>query len=190
MMQPGLPSRARRGSMPAMVVVDRYDVLVVGSGFGGSVAALRLAEKGYRVAVLEAGKRYEAEDFARTNWNMRRFLWQPKLFCHGILRLSLLSVILVGSGAGVGGGSLVFANTLPVPRSEVFKRPDWPATKDWERALAPHYATAKRMLGAVTNPPLPPPDQTLRNCPEDLAGAATSQPREFAAFSAPPVGPL
>ena len=169
-----------------MAVVDRYDVLVVGSGFGGSVAALRLAEKGYRVAVLEAGKRYEAEDFARTNWNVRRFLWQPKLFCHGILRLTLLSDILVGSGAGVGGGSLVFANTLPVPRSEVFKRPDWPATKDWERALAPHYATAKRMLGAVTNPRLTPADQILKECAEELGRGDTFQPTEVAVFFGTP----
>src|SRR5438876_9801909 len=186
MMHPDLTSRARRESMPAMAVVDRYDVLVVGSGFGGSVAALRLAEKGYRVAVLEAGKRYDAEDFARTNWNVRRFLWQPKLFCHGILRLTLLSDILVGSGAGVGGGSLVFANTLPVPRSEVFKRPDWPATKDWERALAPHYATAKRMLGAVTNPRLTPADQILKECAEELGRGDTFQPTEVAVFFGTP----
>src|SRR5436309_5985066 len=186
MMHPDLTSRARRESMPAMVVVDRYDVLVVGSGFGGSVAALRLAEKGYRVAVLEAGKRYEAEDFARTNWNVRRFLWQPKLFCHGILRLTLLSDILVGSGAGVGGGSLVFANTLPVPRSEAFKRPDWPATKDWERALAPHYAPARRILGAVTNPRLTPADQILKECAEELGRGDTFQPTEVAVFFGTP----
>src|SRR5438105_15416666 len=154
MMHPDLTSRARRESMPAMAVVDRYDVLVVGSGFGGSVAALRLAEKGYRVAVLEAGKRYEAEDFARTNWNVRRSLWMPKLFCHGILRLTLLSDVLVGSGAGVGGGSLVYANTLPVPRPDIFRRAEWPSSLNWGEALAPHYATAKRMLGATTNPRL------------------------------------
>src|SRR5256885_16379799 len=102
MMRRDLTSRARRESMPAMAVVDRYDVLVVGSGFGGSVAALRLAEKGYRVAVLEAGKRYEAEDFARTNWNVRRFLWQAKLVWHGILRLTLVGGILGRVCGGVG----------------------------------------------------------------------------------------
>src|SRR5438067_7632403 len=151
MMHPDLTSRARRESMPAMVVVDKYDVLVVGSGFGGSVAALRLAEKGYRVAVLEAGRRYgRPEDFARTNWDLRRSLWIPKLFCHGILRLTLLSDVLVGSGAGVGGGSLVYANTLPVPRPEVFRRPEWPPGTDGEKARAPDYVTAERTLGATT----------------------------------------
>ncbi|TMD34753.1 MAG: GMC family oxidoreductase [Chloroflexi bacterium] len=139
--------------MRAVAVIDKYDVLIVGSGFGGSVAALRLAEKGYRVAVLEAGRRYGPEDFARTNWDLRRSLWIPKLFCHGILRLTLLRDVLVGSGAGVGGGSLVYANTLPVPRREVFGRPDWPAGVDWESELAPHYATARRMLGKVVPDP-------------------------------------
>src|SRR5256886_9667719 len=150
MMHPDLTSRARRESMPAMAVVDRYDVLVVGSGFGGSVAALRLTEKGYKVAVLEAGKRFAAADFPLTNWDLRRSLWIPKLFCHGILRLTLLRDVLVGSGAGVGGGSLVYANTLPVPRGEAFGRPDWPAGVDLDWELAPHYATARGMLGATT----------------------------------------
>src|SRR5256885_12913046 len=101
--------------MPPVKVVDGYDVLIVGSGFGGSVAALRLAEKGYRVAVLEAGKRFATEGFSLTNWKVRRPLWVPKGFFHGILRLTLLRDVLVGSGAGVGGGSLGYANTLPVP---------------------------------------------------------------------------
>ena len=169
-----------------MTVVDEFDVLVVGSGFGGSVAALRLAEKGYQVAVLEAGKRFTAEDFPLTNWNVRRSLWMPKLFCHGILRLTLLSDVLVGSGAGVGGGSLVYANTLPVPRPEVFRRPEWPSGTDWEKALAPHYVTAKRMLGATTNPRLTEADRVLKECAEEIGRGETFQPTEVAVFFGEP----
>jgi len=172
--------------MRAVAVIDKYDVLIVGSGFGGSVAALRLAEKGYRVAVLEAGRRYGPEDFARTNWDLRRSLWIPKLFCHGILRLPLLRDVLVGSGAGVGGGSLVYANTLPVPRREVFGRPDWPAGVDWESELAPHYATARRMLGATTNPRLTRADEVLKECADDIGKGATFHPTEVAVFFGEP----
>src|SRR5439155_13491965 len=123
---PTLSTRISSGSMAAADVIEGYDFLVVGSGFGGSVSALRLAEKGYRVAVLEAGKRFRPEDFPKTNWDVRKFLWMPKLGCHGIQRLTLLRDVLVLSGAGVGGGSLVYANTLPVPRPDVFERPEWP----------------------------------------------------------------
>lgn len=169
-----------------MKVVDEYDVLVVGSGFGGSVAALRLAEKGYRVAVLEAGKRYATEDFPLTNWDLRRSLWMPRLFCHGTLRLTLLRDILVASGAGVGGGSLVYANTLPVPRPEVFRRPEWPAGRDWEKTLAPHYVTAKRMLGAATNPRLTEADRVLRECAEEIGKGDTFQATDVAVFFGEP----
>src|SRR5256885_2398426 len=172
--------------MPAVKVVDEYDVLVVGSGFGGSVAALRLAEKGYEVAVLEAGKRFAAADFPLTNWNLRRSLWMPKLFCHGILRLTLLSDVLVGSGSGVGGGSLVYANTLPVPRADVFRRPEWPSGTDWEKALAPHYATAKRMLGAATNPRLTEADRVLKECAEEIGKGATFRRTDVAVFFGEP----
>jgi cholesterol oxidase len=128
------------------------DVLVVGSGFGGSVAALRLAEKGYRVTVLEAGRRFGPDDFARTSWNLRRFLYAPRLGLHGIQRLTVLDDLLVLSGAGVGGGSLVYANTLYEPLDGFFDDPHWAGIADWRAELAPHFETVRRMLGAAEVP--------------------------------------
>ncbi|MDX6486284.1 MAG: cholesterol oxidase [Gaiellaceae bacterium] len=128
------------------------DVLVVGSGFGGSVAALRLTEKGYRVAVLEAGRRFAPGDFARRNWNLRRYLFVPRLGLRGIQRLTWLDDLVVLSGAGVGGGSLVYANTLVEPLEPFYDDPQWSAIADWRRELGPHYETARRMLGAVETP--------------------------------------
>jgi cholesterol oxidase len=125
------------------------DFLIVGSGFGGSVSALRLVEKGYRVVVLEAGRRFAAEDFPRTNWNLRKFLWLPALGCYGIQRITPLRDALVLSGTGVGGGSLVYANTLLVPGRPFFADPRWRHLDQWESALGPHYQTALRMLGAT-----------------------------------------
>jgi len=128
------------------------DVLVVGSGFGGSVAALRLAEKGYGVRVLEAGRRFAPDDFPRTSWNLRRYLFAPRLGLRGIQRLTFLDDLVVLAGAGVGGGSLVYANTLYEPLAPFYDDPQWREIADWRDELAPYYALARRMLGAARTP--------------------------------------
>jgi cholesterol oxidase len=129
-----------------------YDWIVVGSGFGGSVSALRLAEKGYRVAVLECGRRFRDEDFAKSTWNLRRFLWAPALGLRGILRMTVFKDVFIASGAGVGGGSLVYANTLYRAKPAFFANPQWPGPADWAATLEPHYRTAERMLGSQAVP--------------------------------------
>jgi cholesterol oxidase len=129
-----------------------HDWLVIGSGFGGSVSALRLAEKGYRVAILEAGRRYRDEDFARTTWDLRRFLWAPFLGLRGIFRLTPFKDVFIASGAAVGGGSVVYANTLYRASPDFFTNPQWRDLGDWANALAPHYDTAERMLGVQEVP--------------------------------------
>jgi cholesterol oxidase len=134
------------------VSVHEYDVLVIGSGFGGSIAAHRLTEKGYRVGVLEAGRRFAPEDFPRRNWNVRRYLFMPRLGLRGIQRLTLLDDLFVISGAGVGGGSLVYANVLYEPLDPFFDDPQWHGVADWRAELAPHYERARRMLGATETP--------------------------------------
>ncbi|HEU5061537.1 MAG TPA: GMC family oxidoreductase [Solirubrobacterales bacterium] len=126
-----------------------YDWIVVGSGFGGSVSALRLAEKGYKVAVLECGKRFTDKDFPKSTWDVRRYFWAPRMGLRGIFRLSTFKDVSVVSGCGVGGGSLGYANTLYVPPSKFFKDPQWSDLADWEAELAPHYAEAQRMLGVI-----------------------------------------
>ncbi|MCI0689121.1 MAG: GMC family oxidoreductase [Sporichthyaceae bacterium] len=145
-----------------------YDVVIIGSGFGGSVAALRLTEKGYRVVVLEAGRRYDESNLPRTSWQLRRFLWAPRLGCHGIQRIHLLRNVMVLAGAGVGGGSLVYANTLYEPLPAFYADAQWRHIADWQTELAPHYATAKRMLGVVQNPTMTAADHLIKQVADDM----------------------
>ncbi|WP_430333675.1 GMC family oxidoreductase N-terminal domain-containing protein [Rhodococcus sp. ACT016] len=145
-----------------------YDVLVVGSGFGGSVTALRLVEKGYKVGVLEAGRRYADSDFAKTSWDLKRFLWAPALGCYGIQRVHLLRDVLILAGAGVGGGSLNYANTLYKPPASFFEDPQWRDITDWDAELTPHYEQARKMLGVVQNPHMTPADEVIKSVAEDM----------------------
>src|SRR6187431_2742903 len=140
-----------RGPMAAF----DYDVIVVGSGFGGSVAALRAAEKGYRVGVMESGRRWPDEDIPKTQWDLPHFLWFPAAELYGLQRIEYLDDVLILCGAGVGGGSHVYANTLYVPPRQFFDAPEWAGITDWADELAPHIDQASRMLGVVRYPYMP-----------------------------------
>ena len=159
-----------------------YDVVVVGSGFGGSVAALRLCEKGYRVAVLEAGQRFDATNLPSSSWDVRHFLWAPRIGCLGIQRLHFLPDVVVLAGAGVGGGSLNYANTLYEPLDAFFDDPQWASMADWRAVLAPYYGQAKRMLGATGNPVMTPADEAMLSVATDMGVAGS--------FRLAPVGVL
>ncbi len=163
-----------------------FDYLVIGSGFGGSVSALRLAEKGYRVAVLERGKRWRTEDFPRTNWNLRKYLWAPVARCFGIQAITLLRDVMILHGCGVGGGSLVYANTLLVPPDRVFADPKWSALGCWKENLAPHYATAQRMLGVVTAPCPTESDHLLKQIADEMGRGHTYRATEVGVFFGTP----
>jgi cholesterol oxidase len=150
-----------------------FDWIVVGSGFGGSVSAHRLTEKGYRVAVIESGKRYGDHDFPRSTWDIRRYFFAPRLGLHGIFRLSIFKDVTIVSGAGVGGGSLGYANTLYRPRPRFYEDPQWSDLDDWERVLAPHFDEAERMLGVATVTTDDPADEVLREFGEHIGAQET-----------------
>ena len=159
-----------------------YDYVIIGSGFGGSVSAMRLTEKGYSVLVLEKGKRYNDNDFARSNWQFWKYLWLPALRAHGILQISILKGVMVLHGAGVGGGSLGYANVLEVPTEETFATPAWNHNMRWGAVLRPHYETAKRMLGVARNPRLWKADLVLQQMAEEHGMGHTFRATEVGSF--------
>ena len=153
-----------------------YDFVIIGSGFGGSVSALRLAEKGYKVLVLERGKRFNAKDFPRTNWNIFKFLWLPGARCFGFQGLQFFKDLWILNGSGVGGGSLVYASTHIKPPKTFFEGEEWRDLADWETELTPYYELADRMLGTAENPSLWPADQHLYEIAQDLGKEDTFKP--------------
>jgi cholesterol oxidase len=162
-----------------------YDFVIVGSGFGGSVSALRLVEKGYSVAVLEMGKRWTKESFPKSNWNLWKHFWRPALGMYGILQMTLTRDAFFLHGAGVGGGSLVYANTLLVPSDEAFADPRW-VGRDWREALRPHYATAMKMLGATESQVITDSDRMLKEVADELGHGHTWKPHTVGVYFGEP----
>jgi len=159
-----------------------YDYVIIGSGFGGSVSALRLIEKGYSVLVLEKGKRFADNDFAKTNWQYWKYIWMPAIRAYGILQISILKGVMVLHGAGVGGGSLGYANVLEIPTDETFATPAWNQTGKWGELLKEHYATAQKMLGAARNPQLWKADDVLKQMAEERDMAHTFRATDVGAY--------
>lgn len=162
-----------------------YDYIVIGSGFGGSVSALRLVEKGYKVAVLEKGKRWENKDFPKTNWNIRKNLWMPFIGCFGYQMLTQLKHVLIFHGGGVGGGSLVYANQLLIPPDNVFDMPEW-GLSDCKDQLMPHFEEAKKMLGANPSPQIGVADKCLREVSKEITGKDTFHKNDVGIFFGTP----
>ena len=162
-----------------------YDYVIIGSGFGGSVSAMRLTEKGYSVLVIEQGKRYRDSDFASTNWKFWKYLWLPILRCFGILQISILKGVMILHGRGVGGGSLGYANVLEVPSDEMFDNPSWQHLAPWKEVLHPHYKTAKQMLGVTRNPYQGKADQVLREIAETRGQEESFRPTEVGVYFGP-----
>ncbi|MCV7246916.1 GMC family oxidoreductase [Mycobacterium koreense] len=159
-----------------------YDVVVIGSGFGGSVAALRLTEKGYRVAVLDMGKRWQPSDFPPNNWHVRKAMWAPKLGCFGPQRLTVLGKTFIASAVGVGGGSLIYGNTLYRPLEHFYTDAQWAHITDWHAELEPYYDQAERMLGVTPTPHVTPADEVLRSVARDLGVEDTYHPTNVGVF--------
>ncbi len=164
-----------------------WDYVVIGSGFGGAVSALRLAEKGYRVLVLEKGKRFAPDDLPRSNWQLPRWLWMPAARLHGLFQMTYFPGIVVYSGVGVGGGSLTYANTLPVPKRPFFAAASWShLVEDWEDELRPYYRLASFMLGAAKNPRLFPGDEALQELAREMGKEDDFEPTDVSVFFGEP----
>jgi len=161
---------------------DKYDYIIIGSGFGGSVSALRLAEKGYKVLVIEKGKSYKDDEFGKTNWNLKKWLWLPKLGFYGIQALSVFRHISVVHGVGVGGGSLVYANTLPKPSKPFFNNGSWADLADWQSELDPFYDKAWKMLGATVNPYLGQADKDFKELATKIGKPEAFRPTTVAVY--------
>ena len=159
-----------------------FDYVIIGSGFGASVSAMRLTEKGYSVLVIEKGRRYRDQDFPKSNLSFWKYLWIPALRCFGILQISLLKGMMVLHGAGVGGGSLGYANVLEIPTGDTFATPAWREPLPWGELLRPHYATARKMLGAVQNPTLWAADEIVKTIAAERGAAATFRPIEVGVY--------
>ena len=164
---------------------NQFDCIIIGSGFGGSVAALRLSEKGYRVAVLEKGKRYETSDFPKTNWNLKKSIWMPPIGLHGIQAISMFQHVMALHGTGVGGGSLVYANQLLIPPDEVFEKHEW-GPGDWKQKLDPHFNKARQMLGATPCPSVGNADKILREVGMEIRGEDTFHINEVSVYFGEP----
>jgi cholesterol oxidase len=173
------------GAMSADVD-GHYDWIVVGSGFGGSVAGLRLTEMGKRVLMLEKGRRFEAKDFPKSNWDLRNWMWLPELGLRGIFQMTFLRHVTILHGVGVGGGSLVYANTLPTPKPSFFRAASWAKLADWQNELTPHYETARRMLGATTYRGKTPGDEVLAQIAKDMGRSEHHEPTQVAVFFGEP----
>ncbi len=163
-----------------------YDYIIIGSGFGGSVSALRLTEKGYKVLVLEKGKRLGIQDFPHTNWNLKKWLWLPLFSFFGFFKITWFRHVTILSGVGVGGGSLVYANTLPVPKKDFFQAASWSHLADWQQELKEFYLVASKMLGTVTCPRLENGDKSLQMLARQLGKESDFEPTRVAVFFGEP----
>src|SRR5512145_1058435 len=163
-----------------------YDYVIIGSGFGGSVSAMRLTEKGYSVLILERGKRFEDHDFPKTNWNLPKYLWLPALRCFGFFQMTFLNGQLALHGSGVGGGSLTYGNVLMEPDERLFQSPAWRHLADWKTLLKPHYETARRMLGVARNPKLWHADNKMKEIADEFGMGHTFHPTEVGIFFGEP----